>query len=191
MSLILISGPARSGKSLAGSILAERLGADCFALSDILKDMTHKHFGVDVGVSGFERVKDIPVPEFDFKTPREAYIWFSEDILKPCYGEHALGSWALSRVKDNLEVDRPSIVTGVGFKEEVAPLIDAVGKDKTYLITVECSPLQTVTDSRSVLRCEEFGVSGVTIPNCFTPAYFDRITQLLERGGSDLVAPGP
>lgn len=167
--LILISGPPRSGKNRAGTCLSETYGGDHFALSDYLKSRTHMHYGLgeDIPIFHFEARKDQPCPEFSGKTPREAYIDYSERILKPKYGNGYLGEIAAGRVAGNAREGKVSIVSGVGFFDEVKPLIRAAGSDSTVHIVLDYLQGKEVSiaDSREHLDLNAASVCTIRLTN--------------------------
>lgn len=165
--LFLLSGLPRTGKNRAGVILSTHFNGDHFALSDILKIETHKHYGLaeDLSIFHFEDTKDVPNDLFDGLTPREAYINFSEKIIKPKFGKPYLGERVLPRVTRNKRKMIPSIISGVGFVDEVMPLIECVGPAKTIHITITREDAYSVNlqDSRHKLCLEDLGVSEMVI----------------------------
>ena len=163
--LVLISGPPRSGKSRAGACLSERLGADHFALSDVLKRLTHEHFELDPSLAPhhFEEHKDQPRQEFGGLTPREAYIMYSETVLKPRHGNDHLGQRARRRVAGNRDMQVVSVVSGVGFLEEIHPLIDESGARRTLHIRVQSTRATTAEDSRETLELAKMGIVEVEV----------------------------
>jgi hypothetical protein len=173
--LVLISGPGRSGKNTAGKAIAEFYGADHFAISDRLKVETHSHFGLPghLAVDHFEDCKDEPNAAFDGMTPRQAYIHVSEEIIKPRLGEDYLGRCALERLADprfSLKV-----VSGVGFLDEVLPLVEAVGADRCMHLRI--MPARgmgvDIKDSRQVLDLTPHGIATVQLVNTFDASFHD------------------
>ena len=140
---------------------------DHFALSDILKIETHKHYGLakDLPIFHFEDTKDDTSVYFGGLTPREAYINFSEQIIKPKFGKSYLGRKVLPRVIRNKENHTPSIISGVGFLEEVMPLIKCVGTSSALHLEIikEDNPSDTLQDSRHKLDLRVWGVSELAI----------------------------
>ncbi len=147
--------------------MATHFNGDHFALSDILKIETHKHYGLseDLSIFHFEETKDVPNEAFDGLTPREAYINFSEKIIKPKFGKSYLGERVLQRVNRNKRNKTPSIISGVGFIEEVMPLIECVEPAQTIHITIirEGAPSTNLQDSRHKLCLADLGVSELEI----------------------------
>lgn len=179
--LILISGPPRIGKNHSGTALADKLEGDHFALSDYLKVETHNHYGIEnaSNIFAFEKVKDIPNPNFNGKTPREAYIDFSENILKPKYGLGYLGELVIPRIKSNMEKDIVSIVSGVGFYEEVKPLISTAKPESTLHIKL-LSPLRykkNLEDSRKEMNLSNLGVEEIATKNVNTSTFITNVYQ--------------
>ena len=180
--LILISGPPRAGKSRFGKYLSGWLGADHFALSDKLKQMTHSHYGIgDCSVMEFEDCKDEPRREFNGRTPRQAYIEFSENTLKPRMGTDWLGKVACDRVAGNLSDGVVSVISGVGFIDEVRPLILCAGAERCLHIHV--LPVSTmtrnVTDSRERLDLEALGVPALRLAHTTPLEFVEKIREYL------------
>jgi len=165
--LVLISGPAQAGKTRAGRLLAAYLNADHFALSDELKDMTHRHYGlpVEMNVNHYENCKDTECDEFGGLSPRQAYIDFSEGYLKPRYGSGYLGEKASSRVSDNLREGRITIISGVGFLDEIFPLVAAAGTGGTLHLRILPRNMSNgqIDDSRTRLDLGRYGVEELEI----------------------------
>jgi len=174
--LVLISGPARAGKTRAGRLLAAYLGADHFALSDELKRMTHRHYGLAdaLVLDHYEGVKETASDDFGGLSPRAAYIDYSENHLKPRFGAGYLGEQASRRVSTNLRRGQTTIVSGVGFLEEIQPLIAAAGINGTLHIRIlPRTPCPTEpVDSRSSLALRRYGIEEMVIksPHAYTLA---------------------
>ena len=184
--LVLISGPPRSGKNRTGEYLGELLGAehsDHFALSDALKRMAHAHYGLgaETGVFHFEDRKDEPCNEFGGLTPRDAYIQYSENVLKPAFGRSHLGDIALRRVVSNRDEGRTTMLSGVGFLDEVLAIVTAVGSEKTLHLKLSRpdSSHSAVTDSREALDLTSYGVKTVSIVNDLGSGFLLQIEHLL------------
>lgn len=179
--LVLISGRPRCGKSLAGKAIASALGCDVFAVSDHLKAMTHRHFGLpeSTPVEVFEDVKDEPRAEFGGMTPRQAYIFVSENVIKPLHGEDYLGRLAAHRLERSLFPI--AVVSGVGFLAEVRPLIDVTGAQNTLHIRVwpAIAGGSAPDDSRETLELAAFGLDEIDVVNDFTPAFRDEVQALV------------
>ena len=167
--LILVSGPPRAGKNRAGNCLKGWLDGDHFALSNNLKRMTHDHYGLGTNLPPlhFEDMKDLPAPQFGGLTPRQAYIRFSEEIMKPRFGSGYLGVVAGRRVVSNRDIGRVSIVSGVGFADEVMPMVKAAEPRCTLHIQVEAATARagSMSDSRKVLDLANLGVDTVRLVN--------------------------
>ena len=182
--LILISGAPRTGKNRAGSMLATEFNGDHFALSDFLKIETHKFHGLShvADIFHFENRKDAPCPEFDGKTPRQAYIDHSESILKPKYGQGYLGKLAENRLECNIESNIVSVISGVGFIEEVRPLIATACPSSTFHVRIVNSgpSNQNIDDSRETLNLNSLGVAEIELSNEDSNAFFNSVMKSLE-----------
>ncbi|MYE36920.1 MAG: hypothetical protein F4X24_05050 [Rhodobacteraceae bacterium] len=183
--LFLISGLPRTGKNRAGAILSNHFNGDHFALSDILKKETHKYYGLseDLSIFHFENNKDIPNEAFDGLTPREAYINYSETIIKPKFGKSHLGELVLKRVMNNKNQRKPSIISGVGFIEEVLPLIKCVGPEHTIhlIITRDDYHQPQLVDSRQTLSLMGKGVAELTIGPADEVDFIARVERFISK----------
>ncbi len=191
--LLLLSGPPRSGKNMAGAAIGRRFGADHFALSDQLKIDTHSFYGLgnNLPVMHFENVKDSPCLEFGGLTPRQAYIDYSENYLKPRFGSCRLGEIAVSRIKRNIGEGRLSILSGVGFLDEVRPVVEAARSDCClHLVVVAAADAESpIVDSRERLDLRKLGVSEFSVANDRTGAFIDEICSIVNsfRAGSECI----
>ncbi len=183
--LFLISGLPRTGKNRAGAILSNHFNGDHFALSDILKKETHKYYGLseDLSIFHFENNKDVPNEAFDGLTPREAYINYSETIIKPKFGKSHLGELVLKRVMNNKNKRKPSIISGVGFIEEVLPLINCAGPERTIhlIITREGYQQSHLVDSRQTLSLKGKGVAELTIGPADEVDFIARVERFIGK----------
>lgn len=184
--LVLISGPPRSGKNRTGEYLSELLGAersDHFALSDALKRMAHAHYGLgeETGVFHFEDRKDESCSEFGGLTPRNAYIEYSENVLKPKFGRSHLGDIALRRVRLNRDKGRTTMLSGVGFLDEVLAIVNVIGSERTLHLKLSRpgSSNSKVADSREALDLTSCGVKTVSLVNDMGSGFLSQIEHLL------------
>lgn len=131
--ICLLNGPPECGKDTLGGLLEFT-----FANASIpayrawqakwLKDLTHKIYNIHKPWNYYEGQKDTRLPEFHGDTPREAYIWLSEKILKPKFGKDIFGnilatSIAEATERDSAKVNNPIFfICDTGFAEECIPL---------------------------------------------------------------------
>ncbi|MDE0530370.1 MAG: hypothetical protein OXI01_02805 [Albidovulum sp.] len=181
--LLLLSGPARSGKNVAGAAIGNKYGADHFALSDQLKIDTHAYYGLGSELSAmhFEDRKDTACLEFSGLTPRQAYIDYSENYLKPRFGSGQLGELAVPRIRRNIEEGRLSILSGVGFFDEVRPIVEtALSENCLHLIVVgEAKTNAAIFDSRERLNLNALGVPSFEIKNDRTKSFIDDVCAII------------
>ena len=189
--LLLLSGPPRSGKNVAGAAIGKKFDADHFALSDRLKTDTHLFYGLgsDISAMHFEDRKDSPCVEFGGLTPRQAYIDFSENHIKPRFGPRRLGELAVPRIRRNLDEGRLSILSGIGFLDEVQPLIETASSEfclHLVVIGTLCAN-SAIVDSREQLNLSELGVRSSEIVNDRTEGFVNDVCAIIDSFGA---APG-
>lgn len=139
MQVVFFNGPPRSGKDLAGKMLAEMLGEGVVQLkfAEPLKLATHAALAMLQGLpnipapAAFEATKDEPMVEFLGVTPRQAYIGMSENFCKPLFGPGVFGELLARKVNALPEDTRYVIVTDCGFQEELDVFLELVDAEVT------------------------------------------------------------
>jgi hypothetical protein len=160
MLIALFNGPPGCGKDFLTNRMHDGI-PNLFArfkMSKILKELTHAHYGMP-GKSwdAYEgTIKDQPLAEFHGLTPRQAYIHFSEDILKPRDGEEALGRYLALELEQARSAD-PNIIATIsdsGFSAEAQPLIERFGPDAIMLFRIHMEGRTFANDSRSYIELD-------------------------------------
>ncbi len=151
--IILFNGPPRSGKDTAAQIakrtLAER--GYMYKFASPLKDAVHSIFGMaGIMLEHFDSKKSEQLPEFFGMTPREAYIWMSEEVVKPKFGKDFFTKVAIQHLK-NFN-DNTIIISDCGFQEEVDGLVEYFGAKNVYVIYMEREGTDYTNDSRSKIK---------------------------------------
>jgi hypothetical protein len=134
--IVLLNGPPGSGKDSLGNYIAERTwGGKVYKFADAVKRGTHALYGMaDVNRDFFEQTKETPNPLFDGLTPRQAYIHYSEKVVKPIFGPQWFGKMFVRQVtKNNTKL---ALVTDSGFWNEIEPVIEAFGKENVLLVRI-------------------------------------------------------
>lgn len=153
--IILFNGPPRSGKDTASDFAMNILGNDAakYRFAAPLKNAVHSMFGFkDVSEEHFNSVKDVPNDAFYGLTPRQAYIWLSESVVKPKFGHDFWANVAVTSIK---QLRRPVVVVSdCGFVEEANVLIKAFGKRNVAIVHLERSGTSFANDSRSYIDVE-------------------------------------
>ena len=154
-SVLFVNGPPGAGKdTFARHFQAwlEQYGlqASIFVLSDAIKKVAHRRIGLDPDLPprAFEQVKDVPSALFGGRTPRQAYIDVADD-LRRTEGPEAFANALLPEMRASAEVGLV-IVPGVGFADEIAPIVAAFGASSCALLRFAGE----FTDSRSRLTID-------------------------------------
>lgn len=99
--------------------------------------------------------KDVPLYRVGAKerlSKRQALIHTSENIIKPNFGDDAFGKMFVN----NLPEEGVVFVSDGGFKEEILPIIDHVGKENLLIIRIHREGYDFSNDSRNYLTKEMF-----------------------------------
>lgn len=159
--ITFLNGPPRSGKdSLANAMWDLDKYVVRMPLAAILKQRTHEALGIRRPWNFYEDKKDEPLDEFFGMTPREAYIWFSESVMKPKFGNDIFArlwfkefcQWmeTCGRV---FEVREPHIVVSdTGFIDEVKYIAALFGRQNCTFVQVFREGRDFKNDSRSYLN---------------------------------------
>lgn len=169
LKVVFCNGCPRSGKDTAGKAIRKRLPeAEIAKFAGPLKRMTHAMYNLphDLDPEHFDAVKDDPRPEFYGKTPRQAYIFTSESIIKPHFGQDFFGRLMLRTLWRRYQAGyRLIAVTDSGFAPEAVPVIEAIGAENCLLLRVrgEDRGKTFAGDSRSYIDLP--GVTTVDVVN--------------------------
>ena len=121
-------------------------------MARIVKERTHAHYGMPgLPWDAYEGpIKDEPRPDFGGLTPRQAYIHYSENIVKPVHGERYFGEC----LADDLDAVDPGLIVTAsdsGFAAEAMPLVEKYGKDSILLFRIRREGRDFSGDSRSYI----------------------------------------
>lgn len=146
--VIFLNGPPRCGKDTLAdkikAIIPSKIAHLKFA--EEVKKGTHEYFGCpkDIPADYYENVKDEPLDIFEGKTPREAYIWYSEEYMKPKHGKDIFGRLLAGKI--NTQKEDIIVISDSGFIEEFYPVSEL--NDFT-LVKIIRNSLNFAKDSRS------------------------------------------
>ena len=161
--VIVFNGPPGSGKDYA----VRAVGATCTKAGLVcahnkiiqpVKEAVHKLFGMTHGpdrydVDLYRAEKEQPLEKLFGLSPRQAYIWMSNDVLKPTFGDDVLGLMAANVMKGQ-HADVHAFSDG-GFLDEWLPITDLVGPANVLFIEIHATrdgkALDYNGDSRSYI----------------------------------------
>lgn len=159
MKLILFNGPPRSGKDTSTAIMLKGLGLKAFhyRFASPLKNAVHALFGLaGIPEEAFTNNKDERLDAFCDMTPRQAYIWMSEEVAKPKFGKNFFAKVAVTEIKAKLSVMKDPHLTAVisdcGFQQEVDVLIAEFGKENVHIIHIHRMGCDYKNDSRGYIK---------------------------------------
>ena len=186
--IILVNGPPRAGKDTAQE--AVEASVRC-KFAQAVKEGTHAAFGLNVSdypMDVFEAVKDEPNALFFGRTPREAYIAYSETFMKPFTGDkQVFGKLLIRWINDKVDVwddndlpHLPFIVTDSGFREEAEAIVNEYGAENVLLIRTHREGCNFDGDSRSYIDLDDLGVWTVDVQNKDIGDYKDEIKTIVE-----------
>lgn len=153
--IVLFNGPPRSGKDTAtGMAISFLPNAIHYRFASPLKDAIHGLFGMPMLVQEhFDKVKDEPRKEFLGMTPREAYIWLSEEVVKPKFGNDFFSKIAAKWICANAGEDTV-IISDCGFQTEADVLIDEFGVENVLIVQIYRPNCSFNNDSRNYVKSD-------------------------------------
>lgn len=140
--IILVNGPAGSGKDTFGNMLAAELykagwQTKTMKFAAVLKSAVHALFGQDTRPDKFESQKNVKLGVFHGRTPRSLYQDMSEKFVKPYLGRKFFGEVIGRQILQTRQKDNAAfIITDSGFTEEVLGLNSIVPWDKFFIIRI-------------------------------------------------------
>ena len=92
-----------------------------------------------------------------------------------------MGDIALRRVRSNRDKGRTTMLSGVGFLDEVLAIMNVIGSERTLHLKLSRpgSSSSKVTDSREALDLTSYGVKTVSIVNDMGSGFLSQIEHLL------------
>ena len=166
---VLLNGPPRSGKSsIADAILnARSLDASVavIGMSFHLKRFVHGIYlsaeGFRLDPDHFDAVKGEPQDILDGMSWRQAYIHYSERVIKPLHGKEWFGTQLL-RAARRAEVDI-TVVPDSGFREEAEAVVRDAGARDVLLVRLHRPGRGFEGDSRGYIDLDDLGVESCDV----------------------------
>ena len=126
--------------------------------------------------NALERVKDVPHRALMGMTPREAYIWYSEEVMKPKFGKDVFGKMF---VQDNADKRGPIFVSDSGFEEEAYAVVEHFGMNNVMLVRLHREGHDFSRDSRSHLNLDLWQTHDIMNPGEYGP-FFAKLKEVVE-----------
>ena len=160
--VILLNAPPRAGKDDVSNFLW-----DSFYMNQIeAKDQLVKIARAIAQMDNYEwsslynsrETKELPTKRLFGRSPRKHLIYVAEEVIKPAFGKDYFGNIIAGKIHADY-----SVVSDIGFIEEVTPIINKVGQENVTLIRIHREGSSFEEESRGWLRgiCDrEFDVSN-------------------------------
>ena len=173
--LIILNGPPKSGKDYTANFISTHLNAEKVKLAKFLKEKAHALIGKPhLPHDHYELLKDIPIADFENKTPREFYIALSENFYKPLYGKDYFARQLFQYIKNSS--NNLFICSDGGCQEEIDYLEKQLGSDCLMLINISRKNCDFNSDSRSYINLNN-KENQIFIIN--TEKNFDKLLELI------------
>ena len=183
MFVILFNGPPRAGKDTAVAAYearGRRFNIEKRKFAESVKTGTHAIFGLfnergqPYPAATFESVKNEPRDEFWGMSPRQAYIWYSEEVMKPKFGSGIFG-----RIEaKNLVPGRIHLFSDSGFATEAEEVAKVAGRKNMFLVRLYREGCTFDKDSRSYISVP--GVDSVDLTNDGTDEFHDVVAGVVD-----------
>jgi hypothetical protein len=158
-----INGPKESGKgTLAKLLRASDPNIFIESFAQPIRDALIATFWPEESIcSSFNltdtdvKKRDMPLPPRHPLTPntiRDAMISFSEDWMKPRWGEDVFGKLALRRCQENEIFYSRFVFDDCGFTEEVNHIVKAAGAESCLILRLDRPGHSFVGDSRNYVN---------------------------------------
>lgn len=184
--VVLFNGPPRCGKDTATDLSISILGhtkAGRYRFAEPLKDAVHSLFGMsNVLLEHFDSVKGDPQESLFGMTPRDAYIWMSEEVVKPKFGTDFFARIAVRRInhvfgKGPYGDFTAVVISDCGFQSEIDLLSKEFGAENVLLVRLHRVGRTFAGDSRSYIEHS----NSIDLENDGTMGELkERLTKILE-----------
>lgn len=172
MKIILLNGPAGSGKDAAAELLKREIGGHIVKFAAPLKAAAvaicfegnwkaFNEFDLD------QSKKIEPRPEFFGVSCRQFQIDVSEKFMKPTYGVDVFGKTLATKINylKDLGEEGPYIVSDSGFVPEAEVLVRTFGAENVVLIRLHREGHDYSGDSRDYVNLDHLLVSSYDVYN--------------------------
>lgn len=186
MKIVLLNAPPRAGKNTSASLLQAAFpNCGVIGFSHHLKRMVH---GIYMGHRGwlldpdhYDAVKEIPNPNFDGLTPRQAYVHYSENVIKPLHGDEWFGEKFCQTVNDT-KYDMIAVPDS-GFRKEAERAVREFGADNMLLIHLYKAGCSYAGDSRGYINLDDLGVPRFEIDNAHGARWWleDQLKSIVDQ----------
>lgn len=164
--MIFLNGPPSSGKDEGAKIINRNFqGTRMHKMSRPMKVYLPEIFNLSKEEAKYlEENKEEPQGRFGGKSWRQVQISFSEDWMKPMFGDDVFGRIALKHLI------RPTgttttIISDCGFVEELLPLVRFFKYQNCLMIHLHRDGCTFEGDSRSYVDLSEYGVETLELHN--------------------------
>ena len=179
--IILLNGPPRCGKNTIANAIPYHA---IIGFSHHLKRCVHAmHFGAAgwaMDPDAFDAVKSEPLAMLGGRSWRQEYIRFSEEFVKPVYGNDWFGEQFVKAAMAAPELR--VIVPDSGFREEAERTVCEFGPENVTLIRIHRDGATFAGDSRSYIDLADLGVACFDIDNNSTVDAAAMAARTLTRG---------
>lgn len=157
------NGPSGCGKDAGAKAIMQVSGYGMSVFRSFgveLKETTCRFFNAPGSWFSYENIKDKPHSDFNGLTPREAYIWMAEEVVKPKFGKYYWAEKALAYYKKEIirsggtaaiDNNRPMISADIGFTYELEPIVDFFKRENVLLLRIHRSGFDFKNDSRKYI----------------------------------------
>jgi hypothetical protein len=160
--VVLLNGPANSGKDVLAGMLIAKLGG----VKQQFKDALYKHTAdlYQMELSTFVKLatgrgtKELPTPSLQGYSPREALIFTSEKVYKPIYGQDYFGKYTAAKLEEGY-----NYVADSGFIDEAETVVEEV--PKTLLVRIRREGCTFEGDSRNYINLDHKDTPSLDLYN--------------------------
>lgn len=151
--IIVFNGPPDCGKDEAVSYLKRTFGVHSFSFKTELFALTQKLYCVTEAQwnSWYTRQgKELPRPELNGKSCRQALIHVSEEVVKPSFGKEWFGKVEAHKLSQiSSQGGLVAACSDGGFNSEIEPLVEAFGADNVHIVQIWREGRTFTGDSRN------------------------------------------
>lgn len=183
MKIILLNGPAESGKDTFANIIQKNYGVANTKLAYHMKESISTFFMLTYErldeLDNNHKLKETPLPELGNRSFREICIAFAETFAKPLFGNDWFAKQTVNDIKKSYFFSE-FCVSDIRRKEEVTEFLNNFEKDDILLVKIYRTGYTFANDSGGYVDTTDLNINEINLYNTDYDKYINDLCKITE-----------